>query len=76
MKLSTQTIEWLIERKDRLWSRENLYRYMGAVNYPVVEITFLWFLRSALELWIFEKIGTHYRLKDVKKLGYVIRKMW
>lgn len=68
MKLSTQTIDWLIERKDRLRSRENLYRYFWSVNHPIVEITFNWFLKTAIAIGAFDKIGNHYKLKDHKIL--------
>ena len=74
MKLSTQTIEWLIDRKDRLWTQQQLSKFIWCTTYPKTETILLWVIKHLLFTGAYETIGKHYKLKDENILYKFIKK--
>lgn len=73
MKLSTQTIDLLEDKKERMRKDIQLYKFI-CVHESTREFTvFKWFLRQLVSAWAFENIGNHYKLID-KDILYHFKK--
>lgn len=76
MKLNQDTIDWLIERKERMRNPTDLYFYMWVHGWHKLKVVFNGFLKQLVFSWAFEMIGNHYKLKDEKILYNFKKKLW
>ncbi len=76
MKINQEQIDWLIERSERMRSPDKLYAYLWVMWWHQLKIVFNGFLKQLVIAGAFEKIGSHYRLRDESVLYKFKKKLW